>query len=102
MLLYGKITSERASKGQGGKLLDIEITDKNNTLLWTIQVRDNNGWKIIRVFNEINKRKSYKYDDIYPNELKAKGKSQKGECDCNMNYGTHLQGSHDIDCNSRN
>ena len=31
-----------------------------------------------------------------------KGERQKGECDCNMNYGNKdLQGSHDIDCNSR-
>ena len=38
MKLYATITSERASKGQGGKWLEIEILDENKRILGIIKV----------------------------------------------------------------
>lgn len=38
MKLYATITSERATKGQGGKWLDIKITDENQKPLGIIKV----------------------------------------------------------------
>jgi len=40
MNLYATTTSERASKGQGGKWLDIEIRNVKKRLLSTITVRE--------------------------------------------------------------
>lgn len=38
MKLYATITSERATKGQGGKWLDIEIMGENNVVIARIKV----------------------------------------------------------------
>jgi hypothetical protein len=72
MKLYATTTSERATKGQGGKWLNIEISDEKANPLWIIQVRDYD------FFNELRL--------IFPAQLKEslvfeipKGKKQKGE-----------------------
>lgn len=38
MKLYATVTSERASKGQGGEYLDIVITDSQKIKLWQLNV----------------------------------------------------------------
>lgn len=42
MKLYATTTSERASKGQGGEWLDINITDENQEVLAMFKVRSKN------------------------------------------------------------
>lgn len=45
MKLYGKITSERASKGQGGKWLDIKVFDEEKDELLSIYIdKDEDDW----------------------------------------------------------
>lgn len=71
MKLYAITTSERATKGQGGENLIIEITGENKEPLWVIRV-NKPDWYTIEVHNLVNKKKAYKYDDIYMHELKGK------------------------------
>ncbi len=72
MKLYATTTSERASKGQGGEYLDIEIKDENKHTFAIIKVHGDvvTIWHSgERVFN-VYKVTSMKVQ---------KGKSQKGE-----------------------
>lgn len=39
MKLYATTTSERASKGQGGKWLDIEVKNENNKVIFFAEIR---------------------------------------------------------------
>ena len=39
MRLYATVQSERASKGQGGNYLNIEIMDEMKKVMWTVKVR---------------------------------------------------------------
>lgn len=82
MKLYGTITSERATKGQGGKYLIIEIFDENKNSLWGITVKDNT-LKVNKGYNEFNEAKVIFTD--------TKGKRQKGEVWC---YQEHKNGKY--------
>ena len=48
MKLYATVTSERASKGQGGKYLDIDIRDSKRNLIFQIKVSENKGDYLLR------------------------------------------------------
>lgn len=86
MKLYASVTSERATKGQGGEYLDIEIQDSNKELIGKISVRRfkddvGDGIKIFYTFA----------DWVYPSNTglieATKGENQKGElCEyCHIN-----------------
>jgi hypothetical protein len=70
MKLYATITSERATKGQGGNHLHIKITDKNKDELWRLYVEDKGEKTHISLW-EMNQC-MYAGNSI-------KGKRQKGE-----------------------
>jgi len=81
MKLYATTTSERASKGQGGNYLDIEITGENKIPLWNIKV-NLSEWYELKVYNLVNKKKAYKTDLIYPHEIKGEKKKDEHDIDC--------------------
>lgn len=79
MKLYATTTSERASKGQGGKYLLIDIYNEKKQHLYCISVKDNT----LRVSVPSMFKNDYKV--IFSNTWETKGKSQKGEkvyCEC--------------------
>lgn len=87
MLLYGIIRSERASKGQGGEYLDIEIMDEERNVVATMKVRI--GQKDLKDVTSIVIYHSPEttVDSFKDNSMKIKGNKQKGEkhpssCDC--------------------
>jgi hypothetical protein len=75
MKLYATTTSERATKGQGGKHIDIQLQGEGGQELGVISAR----------YDEYNKEYFLNYwhksKCISINRIKeVKGKSQKGEC----------------------
>ena len=86
MKLYATITSERASKGQGGDYLDIIITDAEKNELWYINViwgidKLMQNAHLIMVHN--NKKEIFRNNVSTTDYLKTKGKKQKDEL-CNI------------------
>jgi len=81
MKLYAKVTSERASKGQGGEWLDVEIVDTNRDRIMLIQIYENPN-----VYDNVTTYIVQKeYGDRYKNGIytpKQKGEKQKGERYC--------------------
>jgi len=69
MKLYATTSSERATKGQGGKYLDIKIMDKHKHELWHIVVVAGAEANMMTVYKDKNNI----FEDI------TKGKRQKGE-----------------------
>jgi hypothetical protein len=78
MQLYATTTSERASKGQGGKYLDIAITGENGEDVAIILVRNENGRYVVDIIPATMHARSEKIS-IYKRDLKEKGNNQKGE-----------------------
>ena len=76
MKLYATVTSERASKGQGGKWLNIEIKDVNGTVfLLNVQKAGNaTDLTVIETTKEGEGSLTYK-----ETTFRAKGEKQKGE-----------------------
>lgn len=77
MKLYATTTSERASKGQGGKELNISVSDSTGACIMEIFIDTNlKGTAIVRDFwiGDIN-------DDEIKNYY-LKGNKQKDECKC--------------------
>lgn len=79
MKLYATTTSERASKGQGGKWLDIEVKDSNKRLIAVMKVKPfvdsvGDGIKI-----ELNCAPDV-YCEASGDNVTIKGNKQKGEC----------------------
>lgn len=95
MKLYANVSSERASKGQGGEWLDIKIRDEKKDLLWNIEVRESLNFYSIRVIPSNISLKSQL-------SIIQKGKRQKGEregiCHCGYPciYGTDYCERHQI------
>ena len=84
MKLYATTTSERASKGQGGEYLDIEIKNEYKEIVATIKIREVEGARgydirrtIIIWANGLTQVHSYKADKSEMQELK--GEKQKAE-----------------------
>jgi hypothetical protein len=71
MKLYATVTSERASKGQGGKYLDIVIKDAYKDVIGNIKVRVRN--------HEVGDLYCVDMDFANHVYIKQKGKKQKGE-----------------------
>ena len=86
MKLYATVTSERATKGQGGEYLAIKITDKDKNLIWHIYIEDNR--LDLSEWNEEQKRAKLilrTFHENIPIEKEAyKAKKQRGEkkCEC--------------------
>jgi hypothetical protein len=85
MKLYATTTSERATKGQGGKYLKIEITSDKSILpvcFINIQEKDENNIHLSLTGNGSILKNSVYYviPKEYNMQLKTKGKQQKGEC----------------------
>ncbi len=79
MKLYATTTSERASKGQGGKYLNIEITSDRSILpfciIEVIEKDEDNVMLSITGWGELEMGKKY----TIPKERYTKGKQKKGE-----------------------
>ena len=73
MKLYAKTTSERASKGQGGEYLDIEITNENKDLIFTVKVRNEDLFNEISIWSET--------DNKYLKHQQPKAEKKKAELD---------------------
>jgi len=77
MKLYATTTSERASKGQGGKHLDIQLQGENRQELGVIALRyeaTKQEYYALYIRNGI-------IQSIFHIEKETKGKRQKGECE---------------------
>lgn len=85
MKLYATVTSERASKGQGGEYIDIEIKDGEKLCFATIKVRtDKQDGQSITIWHDGQTDvRAYK-DSAWNKEINdyRKGKKQKGEGKC--------------------
>lgn len=100
MKLYATTTSERASKGQGGEWLDINIKDERKVTFAIIKVRKEKGLFFPAVYVEsVGKVETTKLDDVIVTEKNAicadrtcndmshghswqrKGEKKKDECD---------------------
>ncbi len=70
MILATKIQSEKGKEiiKTANEFIEIIITG-DRIPLWKIRV-DKTDWYNLYIHNLVNKKKSYKYDDIYPHELK--------------------------------
>jgi len=73
MKLYATVQSERATKGQGGKYLDIVINNENKENIFRVYVEDRED-EIYAEFVEYSTGAKH----IFSNE-KTKGEKQKGE-----------------------
>jgi hypothetical protein len=83
MKLYATVTSERASKGQGGEWLDIDIfTTNRENATHRVEVREKQGEITITLMrSHFGKWYNAKdIDTVYINAPKTKGEKQKGEC----------------------
>jgi hypothetical protein len=77
MKLYATVTSERATKGQGGRTLDIKIQGENKEYLARILIGENQDGNIEL---SLYRNGAIPTDtDIFPLYPNTKGKSQKGE-----------------------
>lgn len=76
MKLYSTITSERASKGQGGQYLDISIFSESEKIA-ELYIREYEGDIVIK-YQNINNNV---YQGIAKELKRIKGKRQKGETD---------------------
>lgn len=82
MKLYATVSSERATKGQGGKELEIIIYDGDRTEMARLIVVHREGGALIE----------YDYDEDRIEMERTKGEKQKGENRCN---GVHVYGYND-------
>lgn len=80
MKLYATITSERATKGQGGnEFLEVKIKDEGSYPLYIMRIYPKTGIKPLKLL--LWKDKSVKLEEVetLENEKKLKGEKQKGE-----------------------
>jgi hypothetical protein len=77
MKLYATVTSERATKGQGGRNLVIDITGENGLKLWTIEV--NPTGLNAKDYSLLVQRTKYNPLYCFDDRLNEKGEKQKGE-----------------------
>ena len=91
MRLYATTTSERASKGQGGEWIDIEIKNHLKEIVAEIKIREIEGAKCydtrrtIEIWhNGLTDVLSYKDNDMTTSEKITKGEKQKGEQKCKI------------------
>ena len=83
MKLYATITSERATKGQGGKWLNISIDGHNKKTLWKIQVRDYDAFYEIRLYNQITGKQLEDEVILSSKDIQKEVKKETGETKCN-------------------
>lgn len=77
MKLYATVTSERATKGQGGRNLVIDITGENGLKLWTIEV--NPTGLNAKDYSLLVQRTKYNPLYCFDDRLNEKGEKQKGD-----------------------
>jgi len=89
MKLYATITSERASKGQGGKYLNIKITNEKKETIALMWFEEKEA--IISTREDI----SVEVRDLGKNQ---KGETREGVCHCGYpcDYGTDYCNRHQI------
>lgn len=111
MKLYGTVTSERASKGQGGEYLDIELKNELKIVFASIKVRN----QVIEIWHDGETEiKSFK-DSAWNREIyeyqKTRGERQKGDrvncvctAACGAGFGHRIcskQHPHDGTCDTK-
>ncbi len=86
MKYYGRVTSERASKGQGGRFLDIQVQDESREVIARMEVSDGaNGPTARCTFSEgVEVEASTTGGSVIECPLDSeKGEKQEGEtCGC--------------------
>lgn len=70
MKLYATVTSERASKGQGGKFLNIIISDEHKNPAYRLYATEHNGEIRLKIDNELTLERV---------EMTTKAKKKKGD-----------------------
>jgi hypothetical protein len=91
MKLYATVTSERATKGQGGEWLEFTITDKNKSQLWGIQVRDDGEKYNMLIWNRIEGKI---IESFIPHTKGEKQKAEYKEWYCKECQKTHDAPAH--------
>ena len=91
MRLYATVSSERASKGQGGKELEIIITGEKGQKVFTMNVSEKGGdylveYKHAEGFNLSDdmwwiQKYTTERATLNPDLYETKGEKQKGECE---------------------
>src|SRR3990167_11449756 len=80
MKLYATITSERATKGQGGKYLSIVISDSSNRPVFYLHATKEEGETVLKV-DEYDGKSGFGTSGYRTTFRTTKGKKQKGkEC----------------------
>ncbi len=80
MKLYATVTSERATKGQGGEYLDIEVKNEAKLVFATIKVRDQKLEICYDGRTEVSAFKDSAWNNgLYDYSDKIKGNKQKDE-----------------------
>lgn len=92
MKLYATVSSERATKGQGGKELDIEVKNEQKETVFQIHVSENDGDFLISFKNG---ERYAKYEDLWWIMDITKGEKKKSEC---VLCGGEMGGNHAYNC----
>lgn len=82
MKLYATVSSERATKGQGGEYLDIELKDEEGICFATVKVRaDRQDGHSVTIWHDQETDVRAHKDSAWNKEIYdyRKGKRQKGE-----------------------
>lgn len=74
MKLYATVTSERASKGQGGKTLEIVVSGEQHDTLWKMKVVGMGKIYKLTITDELGKP----YPPLF-SDWRKKGERRKGE-----------------------
>lgn len=95
MKLYAIVTSERASKGQGGEWLDIQVTNTQKDTLLFLKVFERKSSTILEM-TRMKGNGSGPVTEIYALEDLKKGEKQKGEKKIRCNNCMSLLHEHDL------
>ena len=94
MKLYATVTSERASKGQGGEWLEIEVLNESQTPVANIAVYRKPWHDKVQIKTRYNATLS---EPTQQNEL-YKGEKQKGETETRCKHGVLLKYDDCLNC----
>ena len=89
MKLYATVTSERASKGQGGQYIEIEVMDSNRVPRLNIKIQGTGEYQDGCEVAQIYLSGAIRLSRSFYLPLESKSKKQKGDKLCN--HGINLE-----------